>query len=98
MRLGWLRKIDWQGSLEGDYAEIAELIGIENFIKLAESYFKLTVSFSSVQFEKLAKDYITQNDELSVRQLARETGTSERFVQKIKRRQKGRKELSSSFN
>lgn len=88
MRLNWLKKVDWQGSLEGDYGEIAELIGIDNFIKLAESFFKLTISFTSVQFERLAKDYIWANQEMTVRQLARETGTSERFVQKIRRMQK----------
>lgn len=90
MRLSWLTKIDWKHRLEGEYSEIAELIGIDNFIKLAESFFKLSISFSSVQFERLAREYIISQEEQSTRQLAREIGTSERFVQKIRKEQKSK--------
>ncbi|MCE1189460.1 MAG: hypothetical protein LWX56_09990 [Ignavibacteria bacterium] len=88
MRLAWLKKIDWERTLRGDNLEIAQLIGIDNFIVLAENFMKLNVYFALGEFEQAAKEYIKLNTEIESKKLARELGVSQRYVQKMKRNAK----------
>jgi hypothetical protein len=86
MKYGWLTKIEWKGKLKGDFLAVAELIGIENFIRLMETFQKTAVYFSTAPLEPLFKQYILRSDDMSTKDLARETGASERTIQKFRKK------------
>jgi hypothetical protein len=84
MKYKWLNKIKWQDELKGDYLLIAETVGIDGFIKLMEFFEKTPIYFSTSVFEKLLERYIAQSPDTAVKELARETGKSERSIRRLK--------------
>jgi hypothetical protein len=84
MKYRWLSKIEWQKELQGDYRMIAQLVGIDNFIALMETFEKTPVYFSTSPFERLLEKYIFLAEDISVKDLARETGKSERSIRRIR--------------
>lgn len=81
MKLDWIKETEWEDILTGDMREMADLVGIENFIKLLERYGKMQVHFSTKDVSRLKQNYIQKYFESgNAKMLARKLETSERFV------------------
>lgn len=80
----WVSQIQWQENLDGDNLLIAETIGLENYIKLVTILAKTTMYFSTKPLDELRPIYIKQNPQKTPKELAREMGVSERYVQIIR--------------
>lgn len=81
----WVEDIEIE-DLPESYREMAELIGVENTIKLAMHYYKQGFYFKSLDepIMKKKEEYIKKNfDGRNHRELARATGLSERWVYEI---------------
>ena len=82
MKLQWIKDVNWkQGLKDTDLGKIADLIGIEGFIKLMEEFSKTYVYFTEKPIVEMMKDYILNNYKSGdARDLARKIGVSEQFV------------------
>jgi len=79
--LEWINEIDLNEVLSGYLLELAEIIGAEAAVNLAERFKKTTLYFSEKPLDDLKRIYIRKNyPAITARQLARKLGVSERFV------------------
>jgi len=80
----WTKEIDYTKHLTGDQRDIAELIGIQNLLKLIDRFNKTPVYFSDKCLLSMKREYILENvGGASPKQLARMLDLSERYVYEI---------------
>ena len=95
----WIKNILIE-ELPEQYREIAEIIGIENTIKLAEHFEKQAVYFKSLDplINRKKEKYIHENfDGNNHKMLARITGFSERWIYEILTKKRNEAKQSSFF-
>jgi len=81
MSYEWIKEVDWENHLPGELKEIAELIGIDNLLKLLERFGKTQVYFPTNFIPKLKRIYIRNNYETGrVKELCRKLDASQSFV------------------
>ena len=82
MDLTWIKDIEWEKELKGEMREVADLIGIDNLIKLWQAFGKTHIYFSEEPLMRLKKNYIRKYHRPGrTKELARLLNTSEVFVQ-----------------
>lgn len=96
MKFEWLKNTNWQEKLDGDYRIIADLCGIDNLIKLLETFQKTEVYFSLSPFEEMIMKYMMENPTMKPKEVARETGVSIKYIYSLmsKKPQKKKNNLS----
>lgn len=96
----WIKEISKE-ELPEPYSEMAELIGVDNTIKLALHFSKQGVYFKSLEeiIAKKKKEYIIKNfNGRNHKELARITGFSEQYVYEILRNKKSIINSPTLFN
>lgn len=94
MMQNWIEAVEI-ADLPGQYQEMAELIGVENTLKLAEHFGKTGFYFRGLEplIASKKEKYILENfNGVNRKELARRTGYSERWVGEILRRKKEEKQ------
>lgn len=91
MEYKWLLELlkEWpetRKKLPPDLTQVADLIGMENLLKLMSVFHKSNIYFSEKQFTKIKLEYTRLHPELSARELARKLNCSERFAYKLRER------------
>lgn len=80
----WIKEVDYEEELKGDYRTMVELIGIDSFITLLEYFVKTSVYFSELPLGPLKKLYVEKcAGEKSVKEITRILNVSERFVYEV---------------
>ena len=77
-----VNEVEWEKILSGELKEVAELIGIENTLKLLERFGKTHIYFTDKSLLELKKLYILAHceEDMGAKDLARLLKVSERFV------------------
>lgn len=82
--MDWIKEIDYSKYLDGDLKLLAEIVGIDNFIKLFKVFSKTAIYFSERPLMEMKQEYIRKHyGIISEKELARLLGVSERLVYKI---------------
>lgn len=80
----WFSKVDYKQHLTGDMKDIADLIGIENLLKLINRFNKTPIYFSDKCLLELKKEYIRQQrGKMEPRIIARLLDVSERYIYNV---------------
>ena len=83
IRTDWIQELEWQKLLPGEMKEVAEIIGIENTLKLMEKFGKTHVYFTEKPLMEMKRLYIElhlDDEDVRAQDLARCLKVSERFV------------------
>lgn len=82
--MNWIKKIDYNKFIKGDLKILLDIIGIDNFIKLYETFAKTAVYFSEKPIMEMKQEYIRKYfGTMNVKELARMLGVSERLIFKV---------------
>lgn len=80
----WVTTLDYNKYLNGDMKDIADLIGIENLLKLINRFNKTPIYFSDKCLLTLKKEYIkSQRGKIEPRVIARLLDVSERYIYNV---------------
>lgn len=80
----WYKEINYKKYLNGDLKLMEEIVGVDNLMKLYDSFAKTAVYFSETPLMNMKEEYIKKNFGLiPEKQLARMLKVSERYVYKI---------------
>jgi Mor family transcriptional regulator len=83
IRTDWIQELEWQKLLPGEMKEVAEIIGIENTLKLMEKFGKTHVYFTEKPLLEMKRLYIglhLNDEDVRAQDLARMLNMSERYV------------------
>lgn len=81
----WVMELNFTDHFSVEYLDMIEIVGIEKFLLILQTFGKSNVYFSLASIGTLQKEYVEKNKQIRTPELARKLGISEWTVQKFKK-------------
>lgn len=80
----WIKEIDYKAHLKGDIRLIIDIIGMDNYLRLVETFGKTQLYISDQSLIKIKRTYIKRYyHKHTIKELSQMLDVSESFVRKV---------------